>query len=81
MKMPVKILVNKMMYHPIADCGLVDIARFRVRDVKHRIWTVNIGLVFKVCIEAGDIGCELGLKFYNVLFVFLAAQKSLPRQE
>lgn len=79
--MPVKLLVNKMMQHPITDRGFMNIAWLWIGDVERRVWTVNIGFAFEVRIKVGDVGRKLGLKFYDILFVFFAAQKSLPRQE
>lgn len=81
MEIRVEFLVEKVVYHPVAHACLVDIARFRVGNIERRIVTMNISFVFEIIVETGDIGRELRLKFYDIFFVFFAAEKPLPCYE
>lgn len=79
--MPVQFFINKMVQHSVADCGLMNITWFGIRDVECRIRTMHIRLIFEVHVEARNIRSELSFKFNDIFITSFASQKLLPRQE
>ncbi len=69
---------DRMVQDAIANRGFVNVALFRIGDVKTSIWSVLVRFIFQFAMQVENILLQTPFKFHHIALVPLITPKSVP---